>query len=110
MYSNPVMLESIKKVEAAREANIRTDPRRMTAEEKDVLLKTYHPDYRAEQFVPQELQIVIIVVLVKSVIKILKSRLVESAFIILVVAIVATTFSRKVAWSCREEIFSGEVN
>jgi len=50
MYFDPVMLESIKKVEAAREANIHTDPRRMTAEEKDVLLKTYHPDYRQEQF------------------------------------------------------------
>jgi len=50
MYSNPFMQESIKKVEAAREANMRMDPRRMTAEEKDVLLKTYHPDYRTEQF------------------------------------------------------------
>ncbi len=50
MYHDPIMLESIKKVEAAREANIRIDPRRMTAEEKDVLLKTYHPDYRENQF------------------------------------------------------------
>ena len=50
MYLNPAMVESIQKVEAAREANMRTDPRRMTAEEKDVLLKTYHPDYRVEQF------------------------------------------------------------
>ena len=50
MYTDPKMLESIKKVEAAREANIRLDPRRMTAEEKDVLLRTFHPDYRENQF------------------------------------------------------------
>lgn len=50
MYSDPKILESIQKVEAAREANIRLDPRRMTAEEKDLLLKTYHPDYRENQF------------------------------------------------------------
>ena len=50
MYHDPIMQESIKKVEAAREANIRMDPRRMTAEEKDILLKTYHPDYKVEQF------------------------------------------------------------
>ena len=50
MYHDPIMQESIKKVEAAREANIRMDPRRMTAEEKDILLKTYHPDYREDQF------------------------------------------------------------
>jgi len=55
MYTDPIMQESIKLVEAAREANIRLDPRRMTAEEKDVLLKTYHPDYRVEQF--EELKI-----------------------------------------------------
>ena len=50
MYFDPKMQESIKKVEAARETNMATDPRRMTAEEKDVLLKTYHPDYRTQQF------------------------------------------------------------
>ena len=50
MYSDPKMLESIRKVEAAREANMKLDPRRMTAEEKDTLLKTYHPDYREEEF------------------------------------------------------------
>ena len=33
------MLQSMKKVEAAREANIALEPRRMTAEEKDELLK-----------------------------------------------------------------------
>ena len=50
MYHDKFMQESIKKVEAAREANIALDPRRMTAEEKENLLKTYHPDYREEQF------------------------------------------------------------
>lgn len=50
MYQDPNMLASIRKVEAAREANLRLNPRRMTAEEKDVLLRTYHPDYRADQF------------------------------------------------------------
>ena len=44
------MLESIKKVEAARAANAAFEPRRMTAEEKDVLLKTYHPDYKESEF------------------------------------------------------------
>ena len=49
MYTEE-MLESIKKVEAAREANAALEPRRMTAEEKDELLATYHPDYRDDQF------------------------------------------------------------
>ena len=35
------MLQSMKKVEAAREANIALEPRRMTAEEKDALLAEY---------------------------------------------------------------------
>ncbi len=42
--------ESIKKVEAAREANAALEPRRMTAEEKDTLLETYHPDYKEGEF------------------------------------------------------------
>ena len=46
----PEMLESIKKVEATRAARMRTEPRRMTAEEKSELLKAYHPDYRPEGF------------------------------------------------------------
>ena len=50
MYQDPKMLASIRKVEAAREENAKLDPRRMTAEEKDTLLKKFHPDYRAEQF------------------------------------------------------------
>jgi len=44
------MLESIKKVEATRKERMATEPRRMTAEEKDTLLKAYHPDYRADGF------------------------------------------------------------
>ncbi len=44
------MLESMKKVEAAREANIAFEPRRMTAEEKEKILAEYHPDYRSEGF------------------------------------------------------------
>ena len=42
------MLESIKKVEATRAERMRSEPRRMTAEEKSELLKAYHPDYRPE--------------------------------------------------------------
>ncbi|MFA6948450.1 MAG: FAD-dependent oxidoreductase [Eubacteriales bacterium] len=42
--------ESIKKVEAARAANASLEPRRMTADEKDALLATYHPDFRKDQF------------------------------------------------------------
>ena len=44
------MLASMKKVEAARDANIAFEPRRMTADEKDSLLKAYHPDYRDDGF------------------------------------------------------------
>ncbi len=44
------MYESMKKVEAAREANTVLEPRRMTAEEKDTLLQTYHPDYKQSEF------------------------------------------------------------
>ncbi len=44
------MLESMKKVEAAREANIALEPRRLTAEEKEKLLAEYHPDYREDAF------------------------------------------------------------
>ena len=41
---------SLKLVEAAREKNIAYTPDRMTAEEKETLLATYHPDYRKEEF------------------------------------------------------------
>ena len=44
------MLESIKKVEATRAQRIGVEPRRMTAEEKDALLKEFHPDYRDRSF------------------------------------------------------------
>ena len=46
----PEMLESVKKVEATRSERMKTEPRRMTAEEKDTLLKAFHPDYREEGF------------------------------------------------------------
>ena len=50
MYQDPNMQASIKLVEAARAENLKMDPRRMTADEKDVLLATYHPDYKQDQF------------------------------------------------------------
>ncbi|MBE6590934.1 MAG: FAD-dependent oxidoreductase [Ruminococcaceae bacterium] len=50
MYTSQNMLDSIKKVEAAREANAVLEPRRMTAEEKEKLLATYHPDYKQSEF------------------------------------------------------------
>ena len=50
MYTDQTMLESIRKVEAARAENVKLDPRRMTAAEKEELLKAYHPDYREDQF------------------------------------------------------------
>ena len=44
------MMESIKKVEATREARMKTEPRRLTAEEKDDLLEKFHPDYNPDSF------------------------------------------------------------
>ena len=44
------MLESMKKVEAKRAENAVLEPRRMTAEEKDTLLASYHPDYKKNEF------------------------------------------------------------
>ncbi len=54
MYTQD-MLESIKKVEATREARIQAvlagnHPRRMTAEEKEQVLLENHPDHIADQF------------------------------------------------------------
>ena len=46
MYTDPKILESIRKVEAARAENVKLNPARMSAEEKEVLLRTFHPDYR----------------------------------------------------------------
>ena len=50
MYTDPKNLESIRKVEAARAENVKLNPARMSAEEKEVLLRTFHPDYRENQF------------------------------------------------------------
>ena len=50
MYTNEKMLESIKKVEANRAANAVLEPVRMTAEEKEEVLATYHPDYIQSEF------------------------------------------------------------
>ncbi|MBQ7324305.1 MAG: FAD-binding protein [Clostridia bacterium] len=50
MYTNEKMLESIKKVEANRAANAVMEPVRMTAEEKEQVLATYHPDYIKSEF------------------------------------------------------------
>ena len=44
------MLESMKKVAAKRAENAALEPRRMTADEKDTLLATYHPDYKQNEF------------------------------------------------------------
>lgn len=49
MY-NEEMKESMKKVAIHREANAVLEPRRMTADEKDKLLATYHPDYKQSEF------------------------------------------------------------
>ena len=54
MYSEK-FIESIKAVEEAREKNIAYEPVRMTAKEKEDLLKKYHPDYKADEF--EELKI-----------------------------------------------------
>lgn len=50
MYQDQKINDSIKKVEAARAENMKLDPRRMTAEEKEKLLETYHPDYKKHEF------------------------------------------------------------
>ncbi len=49
MYSENFQ-NSIKAVEEAREKNIALEPRRMTAQEKEDLLKAYHPDYKTDEF------------------------------------------------------------
>ena len=46
----PEMMESVKKVEATRASRLGMEPRRMSAEEKDQLLREFHPDYRSEAF------------------------------------------------------------
>lgn len=49
MYTQE-MLDSIKNVEATRKERLATEPRRMTADEKEALLNQYHPDYKQETF------------------------------------------------------------
>ena len=49
MYSEQFQ-ESLKKVEAAREANIAYEPARMTAQQKEDLLAEYHPDHKPSEF------------------------------------------------------------
>ncbi len=44
------MMESIKKVEATRAERMATEPARLSAEEKDALLKEFHPDYNPDAF------------------------------------------------------------
>ncbi len=44
------MQASIKNVEATRAERMKTEPRRMTADEKTTLLEGFHPDYRKEGF------------------------------------------------------------
>ncbi len=44
------MTELLAKLEANRVKNAAYEPTRMTAEEKESLLSTYHPDYREDQF------------------------------------------------------------
>ncbi len=52
MYTDSKILESLKKVESTREQRFleRENIKRMSAEEKDAILKQYHPDYKEESF------------------------------------------------------------
>ena len=54
MYSEK-FTESLKLVEAARENNITLEPARMTAQQKEDLLKAYHPDYKENEFAVLEI-------------------------------------------------------
>ena len=49
MYSEQFK-QSLALVEAAREKNIALDPTRMTADQKETVLSSFHPDYKADQF------------------------------------------------------------
>ena len=49
MYPEYLQL-SLEKVAEKREANTALQPERMTADEKEVLLKGFHPDYRTDQY------------------------------------------------------------
>lgn len=52
MYKSPELQESLKKVEATRQARFeaRDTIPRMSAEDKEAILKKYHPDYKEENF------------------------------------------------------------
>ena len=54
MYSEQFM-ESLKLVEAARENNIALEPTRMTAEQKQTVLSSFHPDYKVDEFAVLEI-------------------------------------------------------
>ena len=49
MYSEQFK-ESLARVEAAREKNIALEPVRMTAEQKEKVLSSFHPDYKENEF------------------------------------------------------------
>ena len=49
MYSEQFR-ESLAKVEAAREKNLALEPVRMTAEQKETVLASFHPDYKTNEF------------------------------------------------------------
>ena len=54
MYSEQFR-ESLALVEAAREKNIALEPVRMTAEQKEQVLSTFHPDYKTDEFATLEI-------------------------------------------------------
>ena len=49
MYSEQFN-DSLKLVEASREKNIALEPARMTAEQKEQVLASFHPDYKMDEF------------------------------------------------------------
>ena len=50
MYKIEKLNELAKVVAAKRAENAALEPRRMTAEEKDELLASFHPDYKKDEF------------------------------------------------------------
>ena len=54
MYSEQFK-ESLARVEAARENNISLEPVRMTAEQKEKVLASFHPDYKVDEFAVLEI-------------------------------------------------------
>ena len=49
MYSEQFQ-KSLALVEASRDKNIALDPTRMTAEQKETVLASFHPDYKQDEF------------------------------------------------------------